>query len=122
MATTLDHITSDDWSYDLQNPGFVVQGLQDIQQCVFIILTTQKGTDPTRPTFGCGVYDWIDKPVSIAVPNMKREIAEAIGLFEPRVKIIRILQTVEDSTVTFTIEWKFAEQTEIQTISYGITS
>lgn len=113
-------ITSAYWSLALDGSG-VVQGFEDIQQCIYIILVTQKGTDPTRPNFGCGVYEYIDKPMNIAVPNMKREIAKAIRLYEPRVKIIRILHTVEDAHVTFKIEWEFAGQTGNTNISYGTT-
>lgn len=102
----------------LSEPG-IVQGLSDIQQCIYIILVTKKGTDPTRPNFGCGIYDYIDKPINIALPNMKREIAEAIAVYEPRVKIIRILHTVEVEHLTFEIEWKFAEQTGTTKVSYG---
>ncbi len=117
---TLQQISSSYWQFSLA-PGEVVQGLVDIQQCIYVILVTQKGTDPTRPNFGCGIYDYIDKPMNIAVPNMKREIAQAIRLYEPRVKIIRILHTVEDAHVTFKIEWKFADQTGTTTVSYGIS-
>lgn len=115
----VQQITSDYWQLSIQEAGGIVQGLADIQQCVYIILVTQKGTDPTRPNFGCGVYEYIDKPISIAVPNMKREIAEAIRLYEPRVKIIRILHTVNEANITFTIEWKFADETVQTIVSYG---
>lgn len=117
---TLQDISSGYWQLSLTE-GEVVQGLADIQQCIYIILVTQKGTDPTRPNFGCGIYEYIDKPMNIAVPNMKREIVNAINTYEPRVKIIRILHTVDVSQLTFTIEWKFAEQSGSTTVSYGIS-
>lgn len=116
---TLQDITSNDWSLSIAEAGAVVQSFQDIQQCVYIILVTQKGTDPLRPDFGCGVYDYIDKPVNIAVPNMKREILAAIQKYEPRVKIIRILHSVAEAHLTFSIEWEFANTTQITTVSYG---
>lgn len=114
-------ITSSYWQLGLEQSG-IVQGLADIQQCIYIILVTRKGTDPTRPNFGCGVYEYIDKPMNIAVPNMKREIATAIRLYEPRVKIIRILHTVQEAHVTFSIEWEFAGQTGNTIVSYGTSS
>jgi hypothetical protein len=116
---TLQDITSQDWSLSLQSPGEVVQSFADIQQCVYIIMVTQKGTDPLRPDFGCGVYDYIDKPVNIAVPNMKKEILAAIQKYEPRVKIISILHSVEEAHLTFSIEWQFANSTQTTTVSYG---
>jgi uncharacterized protein len=118
---TLQDITSADWQLSLTE-GEVVQDFADIQQCIFVILTTEKGTDPTRPDFGCGVYTYIDKPVNFAVPNMKREIAQAIATYERRVKIIRILHTVEEGKVTFKIEWKLSNTTGETTVSYGTGS
>lgn len=134
--TTLQDITSADWQLSY-TPGKVEQGIKDVWQCIWTILTTEKGTDPTRPDFGCGIYTYIDKPVNIAVPNMKREIAQAIARYERRVKIIRILHTVEgDQTtsnkgtvslgnggqITFKIEWKFSDTIGETTISYGTGS
>lgn len=116
---TLQDITSKDWSLSIAEQGAVVQSLSDIQQCIYIILVTQKGTDPLRPDFGCGIYEYIDKPVNIAVPNMKREILAAIQKYEKRVQIIRILHSVEDAHLTFSIEWKFADTTQTTTVSYG---
>lgn len=116
---TLQDITSQDWSLSMAAQGDVVQSFADIQQCIYIILVTQKGTDSLRPDFGCGIYEYIDKPVNIAVPNMKREILEAIQKYEPRVKIISILHSVEEAHLTFSIEWQFANTTQTTTVTYG---
>lgn len=116
---TLQDISSKDWSLSTATQGEVVQSLSDIQQCVYIILVTRKGTDPLRPDFGCGIYEYIDKPINIAVPNMKREILFAIQKYEPRVKIISILHAVEDAHLTFSITWEFAGSTQTTTVSYG---
>jgi len=58
-AITLADITSADWSLMLDSPGQpgagignVVMGVDDVDQCIAIILTTPKGTDVLRPTFG----------------------------------------------------------------------
>lgn len=111
----IQDITSKDWSLSLQGVGEVVQSMEDIKQCIFIILTTQKGTDPTRPDFGCGIYEYIDTPVSTAIPNMKKEIINAIATYESRAKIIRILHEINDAQITFKIEWQFNMSNEVQT-------
>lgn len=116
---TLQDIKSKDWSLSLAEQGAVVEGFADIQQCVYIILVTMKGTDPLRPDFGCGIYEYIDKPLNIAIPNMKREILFAIQKYEPRVKIISILHAVEDAHLTFSITWEYANITQTTIVSYG---
>lgn len=119
---TLSDVTSQDWSLSL-TPGEIVQGMDDIQQCIYIILTTQKGTDPTRPDFGCGIFEYIDRPLSIAAPNMKKEIIFAIATYEPRAQITQITHTVEYSKLTFNIEWTISGSSPIQSqttvITYG---
>src|SRR5216683_1537301 len=94
---TLADITSADWSLELDasgQPGSgignVVQGLSDVNQCIRIILTTPKGSDPLRPTFGADVWRYIDAPINAAIPAIVREVTEAILRWEPRVTLVSI--------------------------------
>lgn len=100
-------IVSRNWQFSLAGLGQVVQGLDDVAQCIKIILETRKGTDPLRPDFGCGIFEYMDRPVNMALPDMLREITNAIATYEQRVRIIRILHSVEsDGSLKFTIEWE----------------
>jgi uncharacterized protein len=98
-AITLSDITSADWSLELDSTaggvagagiGGVVQGLQDVNQCVQIILTTPKGSDPLRPTFAVDLWKYIDYPISAATPAIVREVTEAILLWEPRIDLLKV--------------------------------
>src|ERR1700677_1185091 len=99
-AITLDDITSADWSLALDTPGRpgsgignVVQGIADVNQCISIILTTPKGSDPLRPTFGADIWHHIDAPIDTAIPAIVREVTEAILRWEPRVTVVSISVT-----------------------------
>jgi hypothetical protein len=96
-AITLANITSADWSMALDTAGApgsgignVVQGVADVNQCIQIILTTSKGSDPLRPTFGADVWRYIDAPIDAAIPAIVREVTEAILRWEPRVTLVAI--------------------------------
>src|SRR5579863_5641990 len=96
-AITLADITSADWSMALDTAGSpgsgignVVQGVADVNQCIQIILTTSKGSDPLRPTFGADVWRYIDAPINAAIPAIVREVTEAILRWEPRVTLVSI--------------------------------
>ncbi|MGH7814677.1 MAG: GPW/gp25 family protein [Candidatus Binataceae bacterium] len=99
-AATLADITSADWSLKLDSVigvnatgdgiGSVVQGIDDVNQCIAIILSTPKGSDPLRPTFGADLWQYIDAPIDSASPAIVREIHSAISLWEPRVKLISV--------------------------------
>jgi len=90
VAVTLDEITSVDWSLKLSAIGKVVEGPDDVDQCLQIILTTPKGADPLRPTFGADLWQYIDYPIDAAIPSLVREVTEAITLWEPRVKLVSV--------------------------------
>ena len=96
-SITLANIISADWSLELDASGepgsgigSVVQGLSDVNQCIQIILTTPKGSDPLRPTFGADVLRYIDAPINSAIPAIVREVTEAITRWEPRVTVVSI--------------------------------
>lgn len=119
-AVTLADITSADWSLALDTPGMpgsgighVVQGVADVQQCIQIILTTPKGSDPLRPTFGTDIWQYIDYPIISATPAIAREVTEAITLWEPRVQVLSVASSpVVDGTtqsgahLNVTVTWQ----------------
>lgn len=73
------------WQLALGGDG-VVQQMADVRQCIRIILTTPKGSDPLRPEFGCGAGNYLDLPLDAARPHIVREVREALA-WEPRVTV-----------------------------------
>lgn len=106
--TNVNDIKTKDWSTSITSPGEIVAGIEDINQCIYIILTTIKGTDPYNPLFGCGLYTYQDKPATTAIPNMIREIGIAIQTWETRATIQKIAYELDVSHLTFTIFWTSA--------------
>lgn len=117
-------IKSSEWAISLNGVGQLVQGLDDIRQCISIILNTRKGTDPLRPNFGVGVFEYIDKPVNTALPNMRKSIIDAIGEFEPRVELTKVTASVVEAKVSFKLYYKIKNsvQTGQMDITYGFTN
>jgi Bacteriophage baseplate protein W len=90
QSITLTDITSADWSLKLGAIGSVVQGLADVEQCLEIIVTTPKGSDPLRPAFGADLWRYIDFPINTALPAIVREVTAAVTVWEPRVTLISV--------------------------------
>jgi hypothetical protein len=103
--TLVSNIKTKSWSISAKEQGKIVTDIEDISQCMYIILTTEQGTDPYNYTFGCGLFKYIDKPANIAVPNMIREIGNAIQTWEKRATIQKITFELDQSHLTFTIYW-----------------
>jgi len=98
-AITLANIRSADWSLALGAISEVVQGIADVEQCLGIIVTTPRGSDPLRPTFGADIWRYIDSPISLALPAIVSELTSAITIWEPRVNLMSVTaQSVNDAT------------------------
>lgn len=96
-------------------PDTVVSGVDDIAQCMRIILETPKGSDPLRPLFGSDVYLYIDRPLPSSVPNIVRDAWDAIATWEPRAVVERIQVTSENAHAIVDVYWHPVDggQTEV---------
>lgn len=103
-------IHTTNWQMSLAQPDTIVEGKEDIEQCIDVILKTRKGEDPLRPHFGCGLFDWIDRPVNTSIPAMKKEILEALSHYETRIQVTSLAaKLLGDSNVIFNIGYKTPE-------------
>lgn len=114
MPTLIIDISANDWSPKLGAIGEIVEELDDIGQCIGIILNTPKGSDPHRPLFGSDLYKYIDYPVNEAIPHIVREAIDAINLWETRIKIVKVAPVVDGANVRLQIEWKLNENDAVQ--------
>ena len=115
--TPLSQITARNWQLALDQPGDVVADLDAISQCIRVILTTPKGTDPLRPEFACDLWRYIDYPIDRATPHIVREAWDAIETFEPRVELISITPRLGDepSQLVVAIVWRLRGQDQQST-------
>lgn len=117
---TIDKIESLWWQPKLGEIGRVVEDIEDINQCLRIILTTPKRSDPHRPEFGSDIWRYIDYPVNEAIPNIIREAIDAINTWEPRVEIKNIKAEVDVANVILRVEWILKETGESQSTEVAL--
>ena len=76
---------------DNSQAGIVIgaKGIEDVLQCVRLILSTPKGSVPLDRDFG---VDWsiVDRPAGEVSQTLKAYIASQIQKYEPRVKIKKV--------------------------------
>lgn len=122
MAATIENIRSADWQLSINAADSLVQGIDEVKQCIDIILSTEVGSDPLRPDFGCDILRHIDKPANQAVPNIMREITVSVSRWEPRVEVVKITPIIDmtnPSRFKFQIEWKSALAEGSNIVIYG---
>ena len=103
--TNLNEITYVDWQLRLNTIGSVAEGIDDINQCIAIILTTSKGSVPHRPTFGSDIHKYVDYPVNEIVRKITRETIDAINLWETRITVNSVSVEINQERITVKIEW-----------------
>ncbi|WP_033394987.1 GPW/gp25 family protein [Brachymonas chironomi] len=117
MDTPVDitTITSTHWQPAIGKPGAVVLDAQDVDQCIRIILSTPKGSDPLRPLFGFDGWQYLDWPVDQARPHLVREIASALA-WEPRITVTKVAVEAVDggdfSHLNAAVTWQFAQDVQ----------
>lgn len=91
------------WQAALNDDG-IVTDIQDIQQCVQIILQTPKGADALRPDFGCNIWRWVDQPIHAARAHLARDIIDAVLKYEPRIRKCELQNVIiGDSQLSITL-------------------
>lgn len=110
--TRLEDITYVDWQPMLNQIGEAAEGIDDINQCIANIIKTRKGSVPHRPTFGSNVFQYVDYPISEAIPNIIREATDAITEWESRIEIQQITASSENEKITLNIEWTLVDADE----------
>ncbi len=98
-------IKAADWSHKVGSYGEIVQGLEDIAQCIRIILTTPKGSVPHRPQFGCDAWRYLDHPETQSLPHVIRECTDAVATWEPRATVTKITASYGLAQVNLVVHW-----------------
>jgi phage baseplate assembly protein W len=100
--------------------GALAVGIEDIRQRINNVLSTIPGTDPLRPLFGSYVYHYVDKPLNVAIPNIKKEIFDSLSLWMPEIEIRSITHTVKgESQLNFNVTYLIIDDDLLDSIIYS---
>ncbi len=70
----------------------MVRGLEEIEQAIFLVLSTTPGERPMRPEFGCGLVDFVFAPMEPAVFGEISFLVEtALDRWEPRIEVTEVI-------------------------------
>lgn len=108
----VNEIKSVDWSMKLGFFGEVVEAVDDIDQCIKIILKTRKGSVPLDPEFGCDIYKYLDMPLNLVIADITRETFVALRENEPRIEVLNVkISSIEapQGSMQVKIEYKLKD-------------
>ena len=101
------------WSFpptfnNVQNTVEMLEGRDDIESSLQILLTTTIGSRVMQPRFGCNLVPLIFEPLNAGIKAYIRDLIEtAIILFEPRIILndVFLESTDEEGTINIDVEY-----------------
>jgi phage baseplate assembly protein W len=94
------------WQFAFGRPGEAVTGLDEIAQCISLIVQTPLGSLPGQPELGCDVISQLDRPVTTAIPRMIQSVFQALRMWEPRIDVLRVsVSPVRLGAVILSVVW-----------------
>jgi uncharacterized protein len=64
---------------------------KDVQESIWIILSTAKGERVMRPDFGCGIHDLVFEIINTTtLAEIETRVREALAAFEPRIDVTQV--------------------------------
>ena len=89
--------------------GGIVDGVDELAQCLRVVIMTPKGSVPHDPEFGSDIFRYLDRPLAAARGAIVREVLDAVAYGEPRVQIVSVTvaaaQDALSGTIELTLEW-----------------
>lgn len=65
---------------------------EDVQEAIWIILSTAPGERLMRPDFGCGIHDFVFAPNNTRTAGLVRfHVEEALTRWEPRIELQEVM-------------------------------
>ena len=96
-----------DLKFPIQGNFNAISGLELLLQDIQMLLLTLPGERPMRPQFGCNLRNQIWENMEDARVSGAASIREALELFEPRISVLAVNATSNDTTglITFNIQF-----------------
>jgi len=94
---------------------------RDIEQAIFIILSTARGERRMRPTFGCDIHSLVFAPINpTTLGLMHQYVTDALAMWEPRIEIefLELVPHPEAGRVDIDIRYTIRSTKDERTLVY----
>jgi phage baseplate assembly protein W len=83
------------WAFPLRTDATghfaLVDGTQELDEAIRLILGTAPGERPMRPEFGCGIHDLVfSSPDASTAGRIAHEVRVALLRWEPRIEVLDV--------------------------------
>jgi phage baseplate assembly protein W len=94
---------------------------KDIDQAIYVILSTTKGERRMRPTFGCDIHSLVFAPANATTFGLMRHyVEEALAMWEPRIAVrgVEVTSASADGRVDISITYEVRQTKDERTLVF----
>lgn len=113
-----------DTTFPIVDKFVPTDGINEVNQCIQLLIATVIGERVMRPEYGCRLYtrmwDNIDQVASEGLSDIK----EAINNFEPRVNLVSVSSRIfrDEGRVLFAIEYRLKDSNVVENLVFPFNS
>lgn len=91
----------------------------EIDQAIWIILSTAQGERVMRPTFGSRLHELVYAPLNNETfAQAKRYVQDALGMWEPRIRLIAVEVRAQQAKLLIEIQYEIKTTRDQRTLVY----
>lgn len=125
MATTNREYLGVGWTFPIRINalgGFSLSRYeQDVQEAIWIILSTARGERQMVPDFGCGIHDYVFAPNNAATQgNLAHAVRQALTQWEPRIDVldVNVDGTTEPNMLVIRLDYRIRTNNSLYNLVY----
>lgn len=95
-------------------------GMNEVNQCIQLLIATVPGERVMRPEFGCRLYTRVWENLDEVASQGLKDIREAIDTFEPRVDLISVNSRIfrDEGRVLFAVQYRLKDTNTVQNLVF----
>jgi phage baseplate assembly protein W len=125
MATNNREYLGVGWKFPIRinaQGGFSLSDYeQDVQEAIWIILSTARGERQMLPDFGCGIHDYVFAPNNSATRgNIAHAVRQALTEWEPRIDVLdlNVDGSIEPNMLLIRVDYRIRANNSLYNLVY----
>jgi len=97
-----------------------ISGMDEVNQCIQLLISTAPGERVMRSEFGCRLYTRVWENIDQVASEGLEDIREAITNFEPRVNLVSVNSRIfrDEGRVLFAVEYRLKDSNVVENLVF----
>lgn len=109
-----------DTEWPIEDKFSPTKGIDEVNQCLEILISTIPGERVMRPDYGCALFTRIWENIDKVASEGLQDIRVAIETFEPRVQLVKLSSSInrDQGSVVFRIQYRLVDENNVRNLVF----